>query len=112
MSKLNLEVDFSAVKDKQDIILRLSSVLGLHDISGYSWDSFYDYFINLDPDSEVVRNTDPKPQKVHLVVKNVKDVRKVSEKDYNILLSILQDATKKENKDIEDKIEFSYEIVQ
>lgn len=101
-------VDFRDVKDKRDVILRLSEVFKLHDISGHSWDSFEDFFTSLNPDSEIIRNANPMPEAVHLVVKNVEAVKKVSGNDYDILLSILDEATRPESRG--DKILFSYEL--
>jgi len=52
---------------------------------------------------------DPIPSHVHLVVKNIDEVKKVSENDFRILREILEHATDKEGRG--DGIDFSYSIV-
>jgi hypothetical protein len=76
----------------------------------WNWDAFEDYFRNLDSDSEIVRETVPKPGKIHLRVKNIDEVRKISEKDYQLLLSVLQDSLDKDYRS--DNIEFTYELIK
>lgn len=112
MEELNFNVDFINVKDKQEIIRRLVKVFSLPDSEewNWNWDAFQDYFTSLSSDSEIVREAKIRPKKIHLIVKNIQDVKKISEKDYSILLSVLEDETKAENKDIDEDIEFSYEI--
>lgn len=107
---LSIEIDFEGVKNKEDIIKRLVSTLELPDFEGskWNWDSFEDYFTNLDSDSNLIRESGNQIKKVSLTVKNVQETKKVSQKDYGILLSVLDHATKIENRG--DKIEFSYRI--
>lgn len=110
MDSLDFEIDFQGVTDKSGIIKKLVSVFRLPDSpdSNWNWDAFEDYFTNLDSDSGTVRNSNPKPNKIHLVIKNIQEVKKASETDYDTLLSVLDHATKKENRG--DQLEFTYNL--
>ncbi len=82
MKTLNFKVNFSGADDKQDIIKKLVSVFRLPNSpkSNWNWDAFEDYFTSLDSDSEIIRNMDPKPKQVNLIIKNIKDVKKILKK--------------------------------
>lgn len=120
MDNMNFEVDFTGVKDKQDVIRKLVLVFKLpeefhmpapgSEEYTWNWDAFEDYFMSLDSDSEIIRTADPKPESVYLLVKNIDEVKKVSDKDHETLLAILQDATKDDHRG--DKIQFSFGLVK
>lgn len=101
------KIDFKDVKDKQDILQRLHDVflLNEHDIQmERNWDSFMDWFVNLDSDSEIIRKMDPLPTKVVLEVYNIGDVYKASEKEFNNLVQVLAVCTLRDYRG--DEIQF------
>ena len=55
-------------------------------LDGISWDAFWDYFNHSLPSDE------NKEESLHLIVKNISYLRKISERDYNLLLKCLEDA--------------------
>jgi hypothetical protein len=107
MNILNFIVDFAGVKNKQEVIDRLISVFQLPDAG--NWDSFQDWFTSLESDSAIVNSMNPLPQKIHLDVKNIADVKKVSQRDYDILLEILNEGIQSEKP--ENKIKFSFKFI-
>ncbi len=114
MTQINFEIDFQGVTGKIDLFKRFVKIFGLPEgkdwiFGNWNWDGFTDRFTSLGSDSATINSIQPVPEKVHLVVKNIEEVKKVSQKDYDILLSVLETSTQKEYRG--DKIKFSYQIV-
>lgn len=109
---MNFKVDFQDVITKQDIINQLTLTFKLP--YSTNWDSFEDWFVCLDSDSEIVANSNPIPEEVHLIIKNIDAVKKIEEMEwdghsvFDNLLDVLNWCTNKENRG--DGIIFTYEL--
>jgi len=91
---VQITVDLSNVKDKNDVCERFYNKLGF-DVNkqklGGNWDSLGDYLWFFPESSAVFTEIDPAV--VNLKVLNINHLWKVSEKDYSILCEILTTTT-------------------
>ena len=92
MDGIQLTVDLSNVKDKEDVCERFYNKLGFGKWEGKaSWDALGDYLWFFPESSSAFMEIDPGV--VHLRVVNINHVWKFSEKDYGTLCEILTTTT-------------------
>jgi hypothetical protein len=103
-------INLKNITSKEDIIFRFNEVLKLHTLQKGipNWDSFEDDLRHLGSDSKLVYEMNPKPENVHLVIKNIGDVKKFSVKEYAMLYNILSRAADQNER--RDGISFTFDV--
>ena len=104
----NIEIDFSNVKDKDDVIRCFEKAFGFPIAKYPGWDGFNDYFRNFRSDS-LISKLSPFPEEVHLTLKNLGKVAGASKSTYSTLCEILVEATDMDNR--ADGVRLTFNVV-
>ncbi len=92
----NLIVDLTDVKSKEDMLKRFNDVFDFVIEPACNWDSLM--YMSKMPDEK----------NIHLIIKNIHNVKRFSEKEYNTLLDILVSSTDKGQR--QDGINLTFEV--
>ena len=109
MSKyMNIIVDLKNARDTKDVITSFAGALKIQNLNGSNWDTFNDYFRNLNADSEIYAQLE-EDKSLHLMIQSPGELAKKSEKDYSTLCEILCEATDAKNRGDGIKLTFEFQ---
>lgn len=114
-----ITIDLKDVKTAQDVFDRFQELFQF-EFHPKGWDSLNSSFMNLDTDSKMYKSTVANEKDIHLIVKNVDDVKKIPvtkgllfKSEYLTLIDVLARATDRAGRSGSkgDDVSFTFELM-